>query len=155
MSQARLVVNLALAERTAKSIKVKQPLASLKVKNTKSKIKGEDDFLELIKDEVNVKEIIFDAKIEKEVELDTEITEELRQEGLLREIVRSVQAQRKEQNLVPQDKISVELFVAKEEKPIIERNKDFLLKEFRATSIIIEDKKQEQSETYSIKIKKA
>ena len=34
-----MIVNLALAERAVKGIKVKQPLASLKIKNIKSKIK--------------------------------------------------------------------------------------------------------------------
>jgi len=157
MNEARLIVNLALAERTAKGIKVKQPLSSLKVKNIKSKIKDENNFLDLIKDEVNVKNIMFDAKIENEIKLDLEITEELRQEGLLREIIRSVQAQRKEQNLVPQDKISVELFVAEEEKPMIEKNKEFLLKEFRATEIFVSEKNitEDKKEFYSIKIKKA
>lgn len=156
MSEARLIVTLALAERTARGIKVKQPLTSLKVKNTKSKISGENNFFDLIKDEVNVKEVIFDDKIVNEVELDTEITEELRQEGLLREIIRSVQAQRKEQNLVPQDKISVELFVAKEEKPTIEKNKEFLLKEFRATEISVEEQDISNSkDKYSIIIKKS
>jgi len=37
MSEVRFVVNLALAERIAKAVKVKQPLTSLKVKNQKSK----------------------------------------------------------------------------------------------------------------------
>jgi len=38
---------------------------------------------------------------------------------------------------VPQDKISVELFVPEKEKLIIEKNKEFLLKEFRATEIFV------------------
>ena len=135
MSEVRFLVNLALAERTAKGIKVKQPLASLKIKNIKSEIKDKKELLELIKDEVNVKEIIFDENILSEVELDTNISEELREEGIIREIIRDVQAERKVQNLVPQDKISVELFVLEKEKEIIEKNKDLLLKEFRAINI--------------------
>jgi len=155
MNEARLIVTLALAERTAKGIKVKQPLSLLKIRSAKSEIRNENDLLNLIKDEINVKEIIFDTKIESEIELDAEITEELREEGLLREIVRSVQAQRKEQNLVPQDKISVELFVAKEEKPMVEKNKEFLLKEFRATEIFVKEQNDARGkEKYSIIIKK-
>ncbi|MCX6723871.1 MAG: isoleucine--tRNA ligase [Candidatus Staskawiczbacteria bacterium] len=134
MEEVRQIVNLALAERTAKGIKVKQPLAKLKVKSIKLKVLGEE-LLELIKDEVNVKEIIFDGKIKNEVELDLNITEELENEGILREIIRLVQAERKAQNLVPQDKISVELVVPEKEKLLIEKNKEFLLKEFRATEI--------------------
>ncbi len=137
MSEVRMVVNLALSERIAKGIKVKQPLLSLKIKNDKLKIKGEKELLDLIRDEVNVKEIIFDGKIYGEVELDTNITEELEDERILREIVRLVQAQRKEQNLVPQDKISVELFLPRRERVLVEKNREFLLKEFRAREIIV------------------
>ncbi len=134
MSQVRDVVNLALGERILAGIKVKQPLAKLKVKSLKSKALGEE-LLGLIKDEVNVKEIIFDSSIEKEVELDVTITPELREEGIIREIIRAVQAERKEQKLVPQDKIFVELIVPQKEKDIIEKNKEFLLKEFKAIEI--------------------
>lgn len=88
MDEARAVVNLALAERVAKGIKVKQPLALLKIKNEKSKIKNEKEILSLVKDEVNVKDIIFDEKINNEVELDTNITEELKKKGIMREGIR-------------------------------------------------------------------
>jgi isoleucyl-tRNA synthetase len=138
MSETRAIVNLALAERTALGIKVKQPLAKLKVKNEKFKVLGEE-LLDLIKDEVNVKEIIFDGKIEKEAELDTNITEELKEEGILREIVRAVQGQRKELKLVPQDKIRVSIKASNSEKNIIEKNKQFLSKEFRAGEIFVEE----------------
>lgn len=139
MDEVRAIVNSALAERTAKAIKVKQPLASLKIKNIKSKLKNKVGLLELIKDEVNVKEIIFNGKIENEVELDTNITKELEEERIIREIIRDVQAGRKELNLIPQDKVSVELSLSKEEKTIVEKNKELLSKEFRATEIIVKE----------------
>ena len=139
MAEVRNIVNLALAERTAKAVKVKQPLALLKIKNIKSKVKNEPELLELIKDEVNVKEIIFDGAIAGEVELDTNLTEELKEEGIVREIIRAVQAERKAQNLVPQDKISVVLSLPDKEKQIVEKNKELLLKEFRATEISVEN----------------
>ncbi len=139
MEEVRTIVNLALAERMARGIKVKQPLASLKIQNLKSKIQNHGELLELIKDEVNVKNIIFDDKIEKEVELDTTLTEELKEEGIIREIIRQVQAERKEQNMIPQDRISAELFLSKKEKIIAEKNKELLLKEFRADAIKIEE----------------
>ncbi|MCX6718167.1 MAG: isoleucine--tRNA ligase [Candidatus Staskawiczbacteria bacterium] len=154
MNEVRTVVNLALAERIAKGVKVKQPLALLKIKNIKAKIKNENDLLGLVKDEVNVKEIIFDDKIAGEVELDINLTEELKEEGTLREIIRAVQNQRKEQKLVPQDKISVEMFVSEKEKLIIEKNKEFLLKEFRAVEIFVKDENVEADKTKINIIKK-
>jgi isoleucyl-tRNA synthetase len=99
MDEVRKIVSLALAERVANAIKVRQPLVSLKIKNQASKIKNEEKLLELIKDEVNIKEIIFDNKIEKEIELDKNITEELRAEGIEREIIRSLKDIRKELSL--------------------------------------------------------
>jgi isoleucyl-tRNA synthetase len=150
IDEVRKFVSLALAERTARSIKVKQPLASLYIKNTKSKLKGEDDLLKLIKDEVNIKEIIFSDKIEQEVEFDLKITEELKEEGILRNIIRAVQTERKAQKLVPQDRVLVYILTSKEEKILIEKNKELLLKEFRATEIFVE----EQEAGFEIKIKK-
>lgn len=156
MDEVRTVVNLALAERSAKAIKVRQPLQKLKIKNEKSKIKDNIELLNLIKDEVNIKEIEFTSKIENEVELDLNITEELREEGAIRELIRLVQDKRKEEKLVPQDKISVQLAVSKKDKLIIEKNiatlknKEFLLKEFRATEIFI----QELEKGIEVKVKK-
>jgi isoleucyl-tRNA synthetase len=149
MNEIRKIVSLALAERIVKGIKVKQPLASLKIKNQKSKVKNEEELLNLVKDEINVKEIIFDEKIESEVKLDTNLTEELKEEGFIRDIIRQVQAQRKEQKLIPQDRIFVEIFVPEKEKIIIEKNKESLLKDFRADEIIIKE-----SEEILLKIKK-
>lgn len=140
MQEVRSIVNLALAERIVKAIKVKQPLASLKIQNLKSKIQEDDDLLDLIKDEVNVKEIIFDGKISGEVELDTNITEELMEEGTIRGIIRQVQDIRKEMKLIPQDKVSlVEIIASPKNKLIIEKNKEFLLKEFRALEISVKE----------------
>jgi len=156
MSEVRAVVNLALAERTLAGIKVKQPLASLKIKNMESKINGENELLDLIKDEVNIKEIFFDSSIEKEVELDVNITEELKDQGIIREIIRAVQEERKEQKLVLQDKISVWMSVPQKEKLLIEKNKEILLKEFRAVDIIAEEQQsgeeKNKGKSYSIKI---
>jgi isoleucyl-tRNA synthetase len=149
MDEVRQIVNLALAERIVLGIKIKQPLALLKIKNIKSIIKEEKELQKLINDEVNVKEIIFDENIKKEVELDTNLTEELKEEGFLRDVVRQVQAKRKEANLVPQDKIEVEISAPEREKIIIEQNEETLLKEFRAVKISLQE-----SEKLEIQIKK-
>jgi len=137
MSEVRLIVNLALAERILLGIKVKQPLASLKIKNIKSKIKNELELLELIKDEVNVKEVIFDDEIEKDVLLDTNITEELKQEGLIREVTRQLQGMRKDLGLKPSDVISIFIFGQEDFNKTLEKNKNFILNQTRATDIFI------------------
>jgi isoleucyl-tRNA synthetase len=150
MVEARAVVNLALAERIVKGIKVKQVLASLTIKNLKSKIKDNKDFLQTVMDEINVKEIIFNGKINNEVELDINITESLKEEGFLRDLIRQVQAERKEQKLIPQDRILVEISLSEKERVVIEKNKDLLLKEFRANEISFKVHESDQAVTISL-----
>ncbi|MBU2539667.1 isoleucine--tRNA ligase [Patescibacteria group bacterium] len=133
MEKVRAIVNLALAERTMLGIKVRQPLKELRIKN--KELKNEEDFLGLIKDEVNVREIVFSDKIGKEVELNTELTDELRQEGALREIIRQIQEMRKKQGLKPEDKISIYISGDKSLVEIINKNKEFILTETKSKNI--------------------
>ena len=134
MDEVRNIVTLALAERAAKAIKVRQPLTKLKVKSQKLKVLGEE-LLELIKDEVNVKEIVFDGTIKQDIELDVTITQELKEEGMVRDLIRSVQDLRKEEGLKPEDKISVWLNGSNDIIAIVQKNRPLLLKEIRATQM--------------------
>lgn len=132
MDEARSIVNLALAERSEKGIKVRQPIALIKIKNTTLNIESEKEILELIKDEVNTKKIVFDAKIKSVIELDTKITQELKEEGIIRDVIRCIQDMRKKVGLKPEDKVLVffssELII----NQILEKNKEFILKEIKA-----------------------
>ncbi|MBU2082213.1 isoleucine--tRNA ligase, partial [Patescibacteria group bacterium] len=94
-----------LALRAEAGIKVRQPLASLKILSSKSEILKNTELLELIKDEVNVKEIIFGDKFG----LDTKITAELKEEGLIRELARTIQEMRRDGGLVPKNSIKIYL----------------------------------------------
>ncbi|MDI6602934.1 MAG: class I tRNA ligase family protein [Patescibacteria group bacterium] len=127
MKKTRELVTLALAERARSRIKVRQPLSRLKIKDLRFKL--EKELLDLIKEEVNIKEIVFDPKIKKEVELDTEITPELKEEGIIREVIRQIQEMRKIAGLKPKDKILVRYFGPDELNEILEKNKNFILKE--------------------------
>jgi len=138
MSEVREIVNLVLSERIESGVKVKQPLAKLKVKSLKLKVLGEE-FLDLIKDEVNVKEIVFDDKIEKDVELDLNITEELKEEGVIREIVRFSQGARKDAWLNPSDEILACFFGDKKIIYILEKNKETIKKEIKAKEILTQE----------------
>ena len=131
MNEARDIVNLSLAKRAEVGVKVRQPLAKLKVKSQKFKVL-EEELLNLIKDEVNVKEVAFDNKIKEDVELDTNITQELKEEGIVRDIVRYVQDMRKISGLKPSDEILVSFVSPAKINKIIEKNKEWLLKEIRA-----------------------
>ncbi|MFA6273170.1 MAG: class I tRNA ligase family protein [Candidatus Paceibacterota bacterium] len=96
MKEVRRIVSLALEARAKANIKVRQPLASLRIK-----FGINSHMVNLIKDEVNVKEITFSNELKNEVELDTTITPELKREGNYREAVRQIQELRKEKGLRP------------------------------------------------------
>lgn len=109
MQLVRDIVALGMSLRVENEIKVKQPLSKLQV------TKSDKDFLELIKDELNVKEVLLVEKIEKglktkkekglEVGLDIKITPELKQEGIARELIRHIQNMRKQADYNVSDQI--------------------------------------------------
>lgn len=102
MKKTREVISEALKMRQVAGFKVRQPLASVMLKD--AALEGKDEFLELIKEEVNVKQVNFNASQEEEVVLDTEITPELKEEGDVRELMRVIQDLRKKAGLSPRDK---------------------------------------------------
>ncbi len=107
MNFLRRIISLALEARSRAGIKTRQPLAEIKIKDLKFKTKWQ--YLELIKDEINVKKIVFDPLIAEETELSTEITDELRKEGELRDFIRILQDFRKEKNYDISEMINLEI----------------------------------------------
>jgi isoleucyl-tRNA synthetase len=103
MELVRQICSQALQKRVEAGIKVRQPLLELKI----PRYRLEKQFIELIKDEVNVKDIAFDVKLKEGVILSTVMTKELEEEGVVREFVRQIQALRKENGFTPNDKIKV------------------------------------------------
>jgi len=106
MITVRKVVEQALAERAKVGIKVRQPLALLKIKNEI----GEQGLLYILADEVNVKKVLVDTTISGNVELDVKMSPELIEEGKLRELIRALQAVRKDMKFNPNDKAKMEYF---------------------------------------------
>ncbi len=97
-----------LALRAEAGIKVRQPLASLEIPLLRQGFGGQanlKELLNLIKDEVNVKGIVFGDKFE----LGTKITAELKEEGLIRELARTIQEMRRDGGLVPENSIKIYL----------------------------------------------
>jgi isoleucyl-tRNA synthetase len=116
-------------------IKVRQPLKELKIKS--SELKGKNDLLNLIKEELNVKEIIFDPQIKEEIELNPEITEELKEEGLCRELIRQINVLRKEAKLTYKDKVIIYYKTDSEEiKKIFQKYGSLIAKETIAKKIV-------------------
>ena len=106
MQIVRDLVTLGLEARAKANIKVRQPLGKLSV----AKHELGSGYLEILKDELNVKDIVIDESLEQGVVLlDTEISEELKSEGDMREFVRKIQDMRKTAGFEPKDKVTVSL----------------------------------------------
>lgn len=101
MAETRRIVSLALEARSGANIKIRQPLSALRIKNSKLRT----EFLDLIRDELNVKRVMADEALGGEIELDTEITPALMEEGRLRDVIRLIQDMRKKQGLKPGDQM--------------------------------------------------
>ena len=118
MEKVREVVSRGLEARQKAGIKVRQPLAKL----TADIASLEAGYVELIKDELNVKEVVFTALGHGgEVSLDTAISPELKAEGQYRELVRAIQDLRKEFGLTPSDKIKLCLDTDQNGKDLVQK----------------------------------
>ena len=138
-------------------IKVRQPLALLKIKPQSLGLKDKEGLLKLIKDELNVKEIIWDENISQDVELDTEITPALKEEGELRELVRGLQELRKKAGLTPSKKITLLVQAEIQAREFVEKFANDIKKsagiEKIEFSALIEDSKEIATDGFVIKAK--
>lgn len=127
MYEVRKIISVGLEKRMSENIKVRQPLQSLKF--GKKSLKDSKEYLELVKDEVNVKEVLFNDKLgEDEVELNTELTNKLIQEGIMRDLLRTIQDMRKKKGLIPKDIIDIEIDTNEEGRKIVERFEETIKK---------------------------
>lgn len=110
MNRTREVIEKGLAQRMYKDehqaqVKIRQPLGSLTYCGEKL-----DAFYEsIIAEEVNVKAVVYEQASGDDVALDKTLTPSLRQEGLAREVIRHVQAARKQAGLNIDDRIMLSL----------------------------------------------
>ncbi len=101
MEQVRTYVNEGLSLRAKAGLKVRQPLASVTVPTVGEVV----DYKTILLDELNVKEV----KMGEEIAIDETLTPELQREGLMREVIRHVQAARKKAGLNVDDRINLHL----------------------------------------------
>lgn len=123
MKIVRGISSEGLEARMMAKINVRQPLKTL---NVKGKPLGAD-FVELIRDEINVKEVIFKEDMNLNVMLDLTITSELKEEGMLRELVRAIQDLRKNKGLSVNDKAVLIIETDEMGKVFVEQNKNQVL----------------------------
>ena len=123
MDLARRVVTLALAKRDEAKLKIRQPLNSLRVSNCDLS----NDYLDLIKDEVNVMTVTVTAgEGELAVELDTTLTAELKTAGWERELIRLINGLRKEAGLRLGHRIVIYHTATGEVAQVLKHNRNIL-----------------------------
>jgi isoleucyl-tRNA synthetase len=108
MEQVREIISKGLSERDKIQVGLKWPLQKAVIYGKDLDI--ENEFIEILKSQLNVKEIVIEEGEELKVELDHKITPELESEGYARELVRQIQDFRKKLGL--NKKESIELHIA-------------------------------------------
>lgn len=111
MTATRDIVETVHALRASANLKVRQPLATLEITAKLSQA-----YLDLLADELNIEQvqIVNEVSVENgwfqqevnnlKISLDTNLTDDLKDKGVLRELIRSINALRKESGLQPSDR---------------------------------------------------
>ncbi len=115
MDLVRQIAEVGRRVRKEQKLKVRQPLKKVHIKLPEGKkfndIDNLEQYLDLIKGELNVKQIQISTTKATEMELvyDTKLTEELKKEGEARELIREIQRERKKLGLKQSQFINLEL----------------------------------------------
>ncbi len=131
MQQTRDLVTLALEQRAKEAVKVRQPVQTLEIK-----LAIEDEYVEILKDEVNVKDVEIKPDLEALVWLDTSMTPALRAEGDARELMRVIQDLRKAAGLSQEDTVVVHASYSDEFAQILAAHGDMIRSTTRTQEII-------------------
>lgn len=141
METVRDYVNQGLSIRAKERLKVRQPLASVTVSSMGEFV----DFTDILGEELNVKEV----KPGKEFALDLKVTPELKSEGIAREVIRHIQAARKDAGLNVDDRIKLSLSTGnKELTDAIQKHSEVIAVETLATDLC-----ENAEYKYSIEVK--
>ncbi|MBY9019965.1 MAG: isoleucine--tRNA ligase [Candidatus Lokiarchaeota archaeon] len=133
--------------------KVKIPLRQVLKKITLKGVRLEDEFLEIVKNALNVKEVVIkdEELTELTIDLDTEITKELKLEGIARNLVRNINNHRKKMELSTINRIR--LYLSTEDDEILEtisRHQDYIKKMVQADVIFNKTDNSRDVKTFKI-----
>ncbi|MCX6712965.1 MAG: class I tRNA ligase family protein, partial [Candidatus Vogelbacteria bacterium] len=148
MARARELVEIGLALRDKRGLKVRQPLASFLVSDILSA-----ELATVVADELNVKEVKksnlvnlgerYESYAPPGAEnpvaaLDCELTPELKQEGEMRDLVRQIQEARKKAGLMPDNVIKLKITTSEEGVHFINRFYDKIKETTNSREIILQ-----------------
>lgn len=149
MEDVRTVASLGQAARIESGMKIRQPLQMLRVKSQNLKL--EEWVIEILRDELNVKEVEQVETVKEEdgwsvqkvrgnaISLNTKLTDELKQEGLMRELVRMIQAQRKKEGLRPEDVAEIVIGTDDEDvTAVVEKFNEEIKDQTRSSKVVVE-----------------
>ena len=151
MEKVREIADIGRSLRGKVGIKIRYPLRELIVvceEDVERKVKR---FVDLLREEINVKKVSFSRREEgykmepsryimeerddMKVILDIELTDDLLAEGLSREIVRRIQAMRKEMDLEIEDRIRTEISIEESKIKLLKEWIDYIAGETRSVSV--------------------
>ncbi len=135
--------------------KVKIPLRQVLQKITLNGVSLEEEYLELIKNTLNLKEVIIEDEDMDEltIDLDTEITRELKLEGIARNLVRNINNYRKKMRLSTSNRIK--LYLTAEDDEILEaisKYQDYIKKQVQADVILNKLDKEIDIRTFKVNL---
>ena len=132
MDKVRHLVSLGLEQRSSGGVKVRQILSQVSIKDNLG-----EEYLGLIKDELNVKDVVINNNQEADLLLDLKLTPELKTEGYVRELIRFIQNMRKEKNLLPSDRVDIIIEANDLGVEIVQNNLAEIIKIVGANSLIL------------------
>jgi isoleucyl-tRNA synthetase len=144
MADIRQGIEQGLSQRAAAKLKVRQPLKHAKIYVSGQITEAEMPFYaQVISEELNVKKVVLEMTptlhqpgSNKVTELDLKLTPELRREGMMREVVRHVQNERKKAGLQVNDRIRLSLSTTDDElRKAISEHLDTISAETLATDV--------------------
>ncbi len=161
MEAVRKIVENVHAIRAKQGLKVRQPLAKLEIAN--KEFKGQDNYLAILAEEVNVEKVEVVDQVNSsqgwqvsedagfKISLNTNLTDELKDKGVVRELIRYINALRKEAGLKPSDN-PIETYQSDSPylKKLIEQYKDEIVSGTSAGDLVADQETAKTSKEVEI-----
>ncbi len=134
--KVRKIISIALERRSEAGVRVRQPLSKVVLKRGPEYLIEDDELIEHIRSEVNVKEVVFKDGMKSDIELDLDLTPDLIKEGEIRDLVRILQSCRKKEGFTSQEKAKLSVETDESGKELLDNASDELRETVKVTDIV-------------------